>query len=173
MRRPAVLSTRSGLPFIVSSAELRGGLAERQLAHALHDDYGVRKGDRVAISLRNYPEWMIAFCAATSIGAIAVGMNALWQPHEMEYALNHCGARAVPTRNDSIGCEPAARCPPGWVVRAPPGRAPARATSTVLRAHAGRPHAPGRHARMTTRSCSTPRARLAIQRARSRPTATS
>jgi long-chain acyl-CoA synthetase len=36
---------------------------------------------------------MIAFCAATSIGAIAVAMNALWQPHEMEFGLNDCTPR--------------------------------------------------------------------------------
>ena len=97
--RELYASTRSELPFIVYGDQRLSFEAAWQqacrLAGALHDDYGVRKGDRVAISLRNYPEWMIAFCAATSIGAIAVGMNALWQPHEMEYALNHCGARAL------------------------------------------------------------------------------
>jgi long-chain acyl-CoA synthetase len=58
-----------------------------RLGRALVHDHGVGKGDRVAISLRNYPEWVIAFNAATSIGAIAVAMNALWQPAEMAYAL--------------------------------------------------------------------------------------
>ena len=33
------------------------------LAHALVNDYGVKKGDRVAISMRNYPEWIIAYMA--------------------------------------------------------------------------------------------------------------
>jgi long-chain acyl-CoA synthetase len=58
-----------------------------RLARALVADYGVGKGDRVAISLRNYPEWVIAFNAATSVGGILVAMNALWQPAEMAYAL--------------------------------------------------------------------------------------
>src|SRR5436190_16710067 len=45
-----------------------------RIAHLLVHDYGVEKGDRVAISMRNYPEWVLAFMAATSIGAIAVAM---------------------------------------------------------------------------------------------------
>jgi len=48
---------------------------------------GVKKGDRVAISMRNYPEWILGFMAATSLGAIAVAMNALWQSDELAYGL--------------------------------------------------------------------------------------
>ena len=58
-----------------------------QIAHVLVHEYGVRAGDRVAIAMRNYPEWVLAFSAITSIGAVAVAMNALWQPEEMAYAL--------------------------------------------------------------------------------------
>ena len=31
------------------------------LAQHLRDRYGIAKGDRVAISARNYPEWIVAF----------------------------------------------------------------------------------------------------------------
>ena len=48
---------------------------------------GVQPGDKVAIAMRNYPEWMLAYWAITSMGAVAVGMNAWWVPHEMQYAL--------------------------------------------------------------------------------------
>src|SRR5690606_4477274 len=48
------------------------------LAHLLVDEYHVQPGDRVAIMMRNLPEWSIAFFAATSIGAIAVPLNAWW-----------------------------------------------------------------------------------------------
>ena len=48
---------------------------------------GVKPGDRVAIAMRNYPEWMLAYWAIVSMGAVVVGMNAWWVPHEMEYAL--------------------------------------------------------------------------------------
>ncbi len=57
------------------------------LARVLVDEFEVQPGDRVAISMRNYPEWMVSFGAITSIGAIAVAMNSLWQTDEMAYAL--------------------------------------------------------------------------------------
>jgi long-chain acyl-CoA synthetase len=58
-------------------------------------DCGVRRGDRVAISMRNYPEWMLAFCAATSVGAVAVAMNSLWTAEEMAYGIEDSGARVL------------------------------------------------------------------------------
>ena len=83
---------RSELPFIVYQNErLSFETAWQQaaaLATLLRKEHGVSKGDRVAISMRNYPEWIIAFMAATSIGGIAVAMNALWQSEEMAYALS-------------------------------------------------------------------------------------
>lgn len=48
---------------------------------------GVRPGDRVAIAMRNYPEWILAYWACVSIGVAAVGMNAWWTSEEMAYAL--------------------------------------------------------------------------------------
>ena len=49
----------------------------------------------MAISMRNYPEWIMAFTAITSIGAIAVAMNALWLPEEMEYGLKDSGSKLL------------------------------------------------------------------------------
>ncbi|MDO8361429.1 MAG: class I adenylate-forming enzyme family protein [Actinomycetota bacterium] len=49
---------------------------------------GVHPGGRVAIAMRNYPEWVVAYWATVSIGAAVVGMNAWWTAPEMEYALN-------------------------------------------------------------------------------------
>ncbi|MFW2853295.1 class I adenylate-forming enzyme family protein [Sphingomonas sp. TX0543] len=48
---------------------------------------GVRPGDRVAIAMRNYPEWLLVYWACVSIGVAAVGMNAWWTGEEMAYAL--------------------------------------------------------------------------------------
>ncbi|MDR7303905.1 class I adenylate-forming enzyme family protein [Haloactinomyces albus] len=59
------------------------------LALALRTEYGVGRGDRVAILAANGPEWIVAFWAATSMGAIAVGYNAWWSPQEISYALGH------------------------------------------------------------------------------------
>lgn len=48
---------------------------------------GVGPGDRVAIAMRNYPEWMLAYWAVVSMGGVVVGMNAWWVPREMHFAL--------------------------------------------------------------------------------------
>lgn len=65
------------------------------LASALVERYGIGRGDRVALAMRNYPEWFIGYFAATSIGAIAVGLNAWWTTEELDYGLRDCGARVV------------------------------------------------------------------------------
>ncbi len=57
------------------------------LASLLVERYGVEKGDRVAIGMRNYPEWITSFAAITSIGAISVSLNAWWTEDELAYAL--------------------------------------------------------------------------------------
>ncbi len=59
----------------------------RSLAAALRDVHGVGAGDRVALAMRNYPEWVVGYWATVSIGAAAVGLNAWWTGHEMEYGL--------------------------------------------------------------------------------------
>ncbi|WP_414712719.1 class I adenylate-forming enzyme family protein [Sphingopyxis sp.] len=56
---------------------------------------GVEKGDRVAVAMRNLPEWPVCFFAAASIGAIAVPLNAWWTGAELEFALRDSGARIV------------------------------------------------------------------------------
>ena len=89
----------SDKPFIVYDDE-RFTFAETYAAAAriawlLRDTYGVNKGDRVAISMRNYPEWMFAFMAVTSLGAVAVAMNALWRPDELAYGLTDSGATVL------------------------------------------------------------------------------
>ncbi|PLW67841.1 class I adenylate-forming enzyme family protein [Pseudohalioglobus lutimaris] len=65
------------------------------LAQQLQSRYGVKHGDRVAIAMRNYPEWPIALEAITSIGAIAVAINAWWLPEEIDYAFKLTGVTVV------------------------------------------------------------------------------
>ena len=62
------------------------------LAQAL-TEAGVRKGDRVAIAMRNLPEWPAALFAALLVGAIATPLNAWWTGAELEYALKDSGAK--------------------------------------------------------------------------------
>lgn len=70
-------------------------LKSAQIAQLLVRQYGITKGDRVAISMRNYPEWVLSFMAVTSIGGIAVAMNSLWRPDEMAYGLIDSGAKVL------------------------------------------------------------------------------
>ncbi|MBM68036.1 MAG: long-chain fatty acid--CoA ligase [Haliea sp.] len=65
------------------------------LATALQQRFGVTHGDRVAIVSRNNPEWMLAFIAIVSIGAVAVPMNAWWTSEELDYGIEDSGSRVV------------------------------------------------------------------------------
>jgi len=65
------------------------------LAAALVERYGVTKGDRVSIGMRNYPEWVISFAAITSIGAVSVSLNAWWTEDELDYALEDSGSKVL------------------------------------------------------------------------------
>jgi len=56
---------------------------------------GVAKGDRVALAMRNLPEWPVAFFAAVSIGAICVPLNAWWTGAELTYGLSNSGAKVL------------------------------------------------------------------------------
>ncbi|NDU75369.1 AMP-binding protein [Actinomadura sp. DSM 109109] len=64
-------------------------------ARRLVDRYGVAKGDRVAIAMRNYPEWSVAFFGAAVAGAVVVPLNAWWSAAELEYGLADSGAKVL------------------------------------------------------------------------------
>lgn len=55
-------------------------------------EMGVKKGDRVALAMRNLPEWPVIFFAAVSIGAILVPLNAWWTGGELDYGLRDSGS---------------------------------------------------------------------------------
>ncbi|WDI32330.1 class I adenylate-forming enzyme family protein [Hyphococcus flavus] len=66
-----------------------------RFAHALENELGVKKGDYVALAMRNYPEWCIAYMAIISLGAVVVPLNAWWKADELEYGLRDSGAKIV------------------------------------------------------------------------------
>jgi acyl-CoA synthetase (AMP-forming)/AMP-acid ligase II len=90
------------------------GAAHADLVHLVHDDerltfadvraralavaaqlrtsFGVRRGDRVAIAMRNLPEFVIGFWGAALLGAIVVPLNSWWTGAELSYALDDAGA---------------------------------------------------------------------------------
>jgi long-chain acyl-CoA synthetase len=65
------------------------------LGASLVEHLGVKKGDRVAIAMRNLPEWVISFAATLSVGAISVSLNAWWTEDELAYAIEDSGASVV------------------------------------------------------------------------------
>lgn len=67
----------------------------RRLAAHLHGEVGVRVGDRVAIAMRNLPEFSVTFWALQAIGAVAVPLNAWWSGPELAHAVKHSGSVAL------------------------------------------------------------------------------
>jgi len=68
--------------------------ATAKLAAQLVAD-GVTKGDRVAVVMRNLPEWPVAFFAAQLAGAIVTPLNAWWTGAELEYGLSDSGTKLL------------------------------------------------------------------------------
>ena len=64
-----------------------------KLGSYLQHELGVKKGDRVAVAMRNYPEYTVLFMAIVSIGAVIVFVNGWWTTEEMEYGFDDSEAR--------------------------------------------------------------------------------
>jgi long-chain acyl-CoA synthetase len=60
------------------------------LAHRLKKH--VTKGQRVAIAARNLPQWVMAFWASVTVGAIVTPLNAWWTSDELSYGLSDSGS---------------------------------------------------------------------------------
>ena len=115
---------------------------------------GVGKGDRVAVIMRNLPEWPVAFYAAASLGAIVTPLNAWWTGPELEYGLTDSGAKvAIVDAERWSGCAEHLAQLPG----------PRRASTSRRAARRDRPpagHQAGgrdRRRRTTGRTCPTGR----------------
>jgi steroid-24-oyl-CoA synthetase len=86
-------------PFLVYEDE-RTSFAEHYrsastLARRLQSEFGIEKGDRVAIVMRNLPEWVIAFWGASLAGAILVPLNAWWSGEELRYGLEDSSSKVA------------------------------------------------------------------------------
>jgi len=98
--RELFLSARShgGKTFIVYCDERASyedfARAVLAIAEALRKA-GVGKGDRVAIAMRNLPEWPAAFFGCLLVGGVATLLNAWWTGPELEYGLNDSGAKVA------------------------------------------------------------------------------
>ena len=76
--------------------------ASLAIATALRQE-GVKKGDRVAIVMRNLPEWPAIFMGAALAGAIVTPLNAWWTGPELEYGLKDSGAKVAFVDSERLG----------------------------------------------------------------------
>jgi acyl-CoA synthetase (AMP-forming)/AMP-acid ligase II len=72
------------------------------LAARLRDRYGLERGDRIAVAMRNYPEWPLVFWAAIALDIVVVPLNAWWTAREMRYALEDSDARLLVADGERI-----------------------------------------------------------------------
>jgi long-chain acyl-CoA synthetase len=73
--------------FTYAELDAEVGVAARALA-----DLGVQAGDRVAASITNHPDIVVAFLATMRLGAIWVGIARALAAAEKSYMLRDCGA---------------------------------------------------------------------------------
>ncbi|GLZ45422.1 fatty acid--CoA ligase [Actinomycetospora sp. NBRC 106375] len=65
------------------------------LARWLTREQGLAPGDRVAVAMRNVPEWTVAFWAAIVSGLVVVPLNAWWTGEQLAGAVGHADARVI------------------------------------------------------------------------------
>jgi long-chain acyl-CoA synthetase len=99
MRELFLLSRSHGdKTFLVYGDERASYEAFARAALAMADalqQAGVKKGDRVAIAMRNLPEWPAAFFGSLLVGGVATLLNAWWTGPELEYGLGDSGAKVA------------------------------------------------------------------------------
>jgi long-chain acyl-CoA synthetase len=115
---PALLNAgraHSAKEFIVQDGERwsfdRFFAAADALAGHLQHTLGVQPGDRVAIAMRNRPEWAVAFVAASLAGAVPVPLNSYGLHDELAAALRLTTPRVLLTdtpRLERLGASVAA-----------------------------------------------------------------
>jgi acyl-CoA synthetase (AMP-forming)/AMP-acid ligase II len=84
---------------VLGDRRLRYDQAERESAELARGllASGVGKGTRVGIMMPNGPDWMLAWLAATRIGALAVPVNTFYQARELGFVLRHSDAQVLLT----------------------------------------------------------------------------
>jgi long-chain acyl-CoA synthetase len=91
-------ATKGDRPYLVFQDERRSYADTdreiRSLAAALAG-LGIGRGDRIAIAMRNYPEWVVSFWATVATGGVAVALNAWWTGPELEYGLLDSEAKVL------------------------------------------------------------------------------
>ncbi len=78
------------------------------LAAALHE-LGIEAGDRIALTLPNWPEFIVSAFAAAKLGAVIVPLNPRFTSPELQYMLRHSESVAVVTAENWEGTDYLAR----------------------------------------------------------------
>lgn len=68
-------------------------------------DLGVEKGDRIAVMMPNWPEFVIAVLAAAEAGAVVVPINPGYSPRDIQFVLRNTEAVVVVTAEQYGGVE--------------------------------------------------------------------
>ena len=81
---------------LMDKALTYGELDEKSLAFAAYlQSLGLEKGDRVAIMMPNVLQYPVALAGILRGGFIAVNVNPLYTPRELEHQLNDSGSKAI------------------------------------------------------------------------------
>lgn len=76
--------------------------AEATALAAAWQQLGIAAGDRVAVDLPNWPEWVISLLAAARTGAVLVPLHPSLTEHEVKYQLRHTEA-SMAVAAESLG----------------------------------------------------------------------
>ncbi|MCU0729414.1 MAG: acyl--CoA ligase [Sphingopyxis sp.] len=67
----------------------------RDVAVALVEGFGVEKGDRVGIAMRNAPSWVVTYMGVLMAGGVATLLNGWWQGPELAAGIRDAGCKLV------------------------------------------------------------------------------
>ncbi len=77
-------------------------ILSEKFASGLQNSFNVKKGDRIAIYARNYPEFVIAVSGIGLSGAVYVACNPMLIQEELEYQLQDAGAKLIISSDDMV-----------------------------------------------------------------------
>lgn len=95
--RPALIFDHLGETLSFADLEVRSNA----MAHVL-SDLGVKAGGRVAVMLRNRPEFPVVWIAVAKLGAAMVPLNTYYKETDASFVLSHSGATTIVTESDFV-----------------------------------------------------------------------
>ena len=70
-------------------------VAAQKVAAALVDGYGLQKGERVGIAMRNAPSWIVTYMGIVMAGGVASLLNGWWQGEELAVGIKDTETKLV------------------------------------------------------------------------------